>query len=50
MLSDISTSVATTVDISGGIAVNAPMVGMCVKANADSASEHALIDLQYLGS
>ena len=43
MLSDISTSVATSVDISGGIAVNAPDVGMCIKPNANG--EEALIDL-----
>lgn len=43
MLSDISTSVATTIDISGGIAVNAPYVGICIKANADT--EEGLIDL-----
>ena len=46
MLSDISTTVATTIDITGGIAVNAPLVGVCVKANADT--EEALIDLQQL--
>lgn len=43
MLSDISTSVATTVDISGGIAVNSPVVGICIKANVDT--ELALVDL-----
>lgn len=43
MVSNVSTSVATTIDISGGIAFNSPQVGMCVKANAST--EFALIDL-----
>ena len=46
VLSDISTSVATTVDISGGVAVNSPVVGLCVKANANT--ELALIKLDIL--
>lgn len=44
MVSNISTSVATTVDISAGILYNSPLVGMCIKANADA--ELALIDLK----
>ena len=43
MVSNVSTSVATTIDISGGIAFNSPQVGMCVKANAST--DFALIDL-----
>lgn len=46
MLSDISTSVATTVDITGGIAVNAPLVGICYKPATDT--NYGLIDLKYL--
>ena len=38
---------STTVDITAGIAYNAPLVGDCVKANATG--EQALIDLKYLG-
>lgn len=34
----------TTVDITAGIAYNAPLVGQCIKANADT--EQALIDLE----
>ena len=41
------TTIDTTYDISGPILVNAPLVGMCIKANATS--EEALIDLTYLG-
>lgn len=37
----------TTVDITAGIAYNAPIVGMCIKANAST--EESLIDLIYLG-
>ena len=44
----IGNTVDTTYDISGPIAVNAPLVGMCIKANASS--EYALIDLTYLGN
>lgn len=44
----ISSTVSTTYDISAGIAYNAPLVGMCVKANAST--EYGLIDLTYLGS
>lgn len=43
MVSNVSTSVATTIDISAGIAFNSPLVGMCIKPNADT--EQALIDL-----
>ena len=39
-------STAATVDVTAGIAYNAPLVGICVKANADG--EEALIDLTYL--
>ena len=39
----ISAAAAATYDISAGIAYNAPIVGMCVKANAST--EFALIDL-----
>lgn len=39
----ISVSTTTVLDITGGIANNAPQVGMCVKANAST--EFALIDL-----
>ncbi len=39
----VSVSTTTVLDISGGIANNAPVVGMCVKANADT--EQALVDL-----
>ena len=39
----LSISTATVFDISGGIANNSPVVGMCVKANAST--EFALIDL-----
>lgn len=42
----ISTTVSTNYDITGGISVNAPLVGMCIKANAST--EQALIDLMYL--
>ena len=38
-----STLVTGNFDISAGIAVNSPTVGMCVKANATT--EHALVDL-----
>ena len=40
----VSVSTATVFDATGGIANNAPIVGRCVKANADT--EEALIDLQ----
>lgn len=43
-VSNVSTSVATTLDISAGIAFNSPQVGMCIKANSDA--ELALIDLK----
>ena len=38
-----SVSTATLIDATGGIANNAPIVGMCIKANAST--EQALIDL-----
>ena len=38
-----SAAAAATYDISGGIAYNAPLVGMCVKAN--STTQYALVDL-----
>ena len=44
----MTAAITTTYDISGGIAYNAPLVGICLKANADT--EYALIDLIYLGS
>ena len=44
----IGNTVSTTYDISAGIAYNAPLVGMCIKANASS--EYGLIDLTYLGN
>jgi len=39
----VSVSTATVFDMSGGIANNSPVVGMCVKANAST--DFALIDL-----
>lgn len=42
----ISTTVSTNYDITGGISINAPLVGMCIKANAST--EQGLIDLVYL--
>ena len=39
----MSASVTTVYDITGGIANNSPVVGMCVKANAST--DYALIDL-----
>ena len=39
-------STAATVDVTAGIAYNAPPVGICIKANADT--EEALINLTYL--
>ena len=39
---------ATTYDITGGISVNAPLVGLCVQTNAST--EYALVDVLYLGS
>lgn len=39
-------AVDTTADISGPILINAPLVGMCVKANATG--DEALINLMYL--
>ena len=44
----IGNTIDTTYDISGPIAVNSPLVGMCIKANASS--EYGLIDLTYLGT
>ena len=38
-----STQLTGTVDISGGIAINAPIVGQCIKAN--SSAEYGLIEL-----
>ena len=38
-----SVSTVTTIDATGGIANNAPIVGTCIKANATT--EHALVDL-----
>ncbi len=43
LLAVSSVSTATVYDASGGTANNAPVVGMCVKANADT--DEALIDL-----
>ena len=43
VLSARSVSTAADIDISGGIAINSPVLGMCVKANAST--EFALIDL-----
>ena len=43
----VSTAVTATYEITGPIAANSPVVGMCIKANATS--EEALIDLTYLG-
>ena len=40
----ISASTTTVLDITGGIANNSPVVGLCVKANAST--EFALIDLR----
>ncbi len=47
VLSGQSTTVATTYDISGGIAVNAPVVGICIKANATT--EYGLVGLSIVG-
>ena len=44
----IGNTIDTTYDISGPILVNAPLVGMCIVANASS--EYGLIDLTYLGT
>ena len=43
VLSNLTTS-GTNVDISGGIAANAPTVGQCIRTNATG--EHGLIDLE----
>ena len=43
-----SAGITATYDISGPIAINAPVVGMCVKAN--STTQYALVDLNILGS
>jgi hypothetical protein len=43
----IGSTTDATYDISGPILVNAPLVGMCIKANATS--EYGLIDLTQLG-
>ena len=47
VLSDLTTS-GTNIDISGGIAANAPLVGQCIKANSDT--DYALIELQLPAS
>ena len=39
---------ATTYDITGGISINAPLVGNCIQVNAST--EYGLIELLYLGS
>ena len=44
----IGNTIDTTYDISGPILINAPLVGMCLVANASS--EYGLIDLTYLGT
>ena len=43
MLSQVTVTSGVNVDITGGIAINSPPVGVCVKANAST--EFALIDL-----
>mgnify|MGYP001563493149 CR=1 FL=1 len=43
MLSQVTVTTGVNVDITGGIAINSPQVGLCVKANAST--EFALIDL-----
>ena len=43
IIGTVSTAVTGTYDITGPIAANAPMVGQCIKANADT--EQALIEL-----
>ena len=42
----VSTTATTVFDATGGIANNAPIVGLCVKAN--STTQHALIDLNII--
>lgn len=44
----IGSTVDATYDISGPILVNAPLVGMCIVANANA--EYAVVDLTQLGS
>ena len=43
-----SAGITATYDISGPIAVNAPVVGQCIKANADT--DYALVDLALQGT
>lgn len=43
----MTATISTTYDITGGIAYNAPIVGMCLKANASS--DYGLVDIQHLG-